>query len=41
LQSFLFKSKLSLRLAYDRIDNYDFFNIGLNYVIIKTTANKV
>jgi len=39
LQSFLFKSKLSLRLAYDRIDNIDFFNLGLNYVIIKTTAN--
>lgn len=39
LQSFLFNSKFSLRLAYDRIDNFDFFNIGLNYVIIKTTAN--
>lgn len=41
LQSFLLKSKLSLRLAYDRIDNFDFFNVGLNYVIIKTTANTV
>ncbi len=41
LQGFLLKSKLSLRLTYDRIDNFDFFNVGLNYVIIKTAANKV
>jgi hypothetical protein len=41
LQSFLLKSKLSLRLAYDRIYKFDFFNIGLNYVIIKTTTNKI
>ncbi len=39
LQGLLFNSKFSLRLAYDRIDNFDFFNIGLNYVLIKTTAN--
>ena len=35
VQSFLFKEKLSLRIAYERIDEYDFFNIGLNYIIIK------
>ncbi|MFY8188167.1 MAG: hypothetical protein ACOVLC_09430 [Flavobacterium sp.] len=39
LQSLIFKSKLSIRLTHDRIDKYDYFNIGLNYVIIKTTAN--
>jgi len=27
----LIKYTISFRLAYDRIDNYDFFNIGLNY----------
>ncbi len=41
LQSLIFKDKISVRLSYDRIDNYDFFNIGINYVIIKTTANTV
>jgi hypothetical protein len=31
LQSFIYKRKLSLRCSYDRIDKYDFLNIGLNY----------
>jgi hypothetical protein len=41
LQSLIFKDKISVRLTYDRIDKYDFFNIGIYYVIIKTTANTV
>ena len=41
LQTLIFKSKISIRIVYDRIDKFDFINFGLNYVIIKTTANKV
>ena len=34
VQSLIFKDHLSLRLVYDRLENYDFFNIGLSYVFI-------
>ena len=31
-QSFIYKHKLSLRANYERIENFDFLNIGINYI---------
>lgn len=31
LQSFIYKNQLSIKANYERIDKYDFLNIGLNY----------
>jgi hypothetical protein len=31
LQGFIYKNKLSLRLSYDRIEEFDFINVGFNY----------
>lgn len=31
LQGFVYKDKISLRADYQRLENYDFFKIGLNY----------
>jgi hypothetical protein len=31
LQSFIYKNSISLRANYERLDNYDFLTLGLNY----------
>lgn len=41
LQSFLFNEKISLRIAYDKVNSYDFLNFGISFIFIKTTNNDI
>jgi hypothetical protein len=34
-QGFVYKHNLGLRVGYDRIDKYDFLNLGLNFTLIR------
>lgn len=40
LHSFLFKNKMSFRLSYDKVNNTNFLNFGLNIIFYKFDINE-
>ncbi|MEK8181249.1 hypothetical protein WMW71_12955 [Flavobacterium buctense] len=35
IHGFVYRNKIGLRLSYEKIDTYDFLNVGLNYTFIR------